>query len=511
MSDDDTQDEAHKRRFARRSKAAAAGLHLPSEDELLLGMSYFDNTLHTDIREWTVRVLSAIARRKQDAFVPVRHALETLAIDQCPEHIEALIEGLHGASHERWKAREAHLWRCVIYLAAYGDEKAVAILTGRLASRALGQIRHAGKTRWAWEALAWATKIGEAEHETADGFDRIGTIDMKWLARYFRNALSVVETRKDAVKASSSDGGQTASPDGGQRNAEALCPDGHVVVIRSIGNETTSEGKKVAREFDGFVGRPIRLHGVADLTEVRTRLVGEFPHAAELIDVVINPIAGRSHVGWRPTVFVGEPGSGKTRLARRLAEELRLPFELISCGGMSDSAIGGTARRWQTGEAALPIVAIRRHDIANPLIILDEVEKVSSRRDNGAVHDVLVGLFEKETASSWHDPYLETACDVSQVCWLMTVNDIHHLPAVLRDRCRILRMPEPGPEHLSPLAGSLLEQHYRNAGLDPRWAVPLDGVELTALQDNWSGGSLRKLDRMIAAIVRTRTETASMQ
>jgi len=149
-------------------------------------------------------------------------------------------------------------------------------------------------------------------------------------------------------------------------------------------------------------------------------------------------------------------------------------------------------------------MTVRRHECAGPVIILDEIEKVATSRHNGAVHDVLIGLFEPETSSRWHDPYVQASCDLSHLTWLMTANAIEPVPTVLRDRCRILRFPEPGPEHLPVLATRILERLYGELGHDPRWATPLDGVEFDELARAWPGGSLRTLERLVEGMVEAR-------
>ncbi|MCK5749750.1 MAG: AAA family ATPase, partial [Oricola sp.] len=286
---------------------------------------------------------------------------------------------------------------------------------------------------------------------------------------------------------------------------------GAVIVIDSIGNGSTSQGKRVAGEFASLLNRPLPLSWVPDLADVRSVLVEEFPYAEALVNKVLNPLAGRRHVWIHPTIFVGPPGCGKSRFVRRLSEELRVPYEMISCGGMSDSAIGGASRRWTSGEPSIPVMAVRRHECAGPIIILDEVEKVATSRHNGNAHDVLLGLLEGETARRWHDPYIEAECNLGFVMWLMTANAVEPIPAVLRDRCRVLRFPLPGPEHVSALAPRILEGLYLEAGHDPRWAAPLDPVELEVLASAWSGGSIRSLKRFLEGLLEAREQERSRQ
>ena len=250
--------------------------------------------------------------------------------------------------------------------------------------------------------------------------------------------------------------------------------------------------------------RRLPLPHAPDLAAVRTGLTTEFPWVVSIADEMLKWLVGREHVHLRPVILLGIPGCGKTRFARRLIEELGVPYELVSCGGLSDSALGGTARRWLSGEPSLAVMAVRRHQCAGPAIILDEIEKVGTSRHNGNVHDVLIGLLEKETSARWFDPYVESNCDLSHLSWLMTANEVESVPAVLRDRCRILRFPEPGPEHLPFLASRILERHYLEQGHDPRWATPLEGYEIEALSRAWTGGSIRKLERLVEILVETR-------
>nr|WP_289624920.1 AAA family ATPase [Sinorhizobium sp. 7-81] len=237
-----------------------------------------------------------------------------------------------------------------------------------------------------------------------------------------------------------------------------------------------------------------------ELTVVRARLIAEFPYALAIVDKVLEGLSGRPNVHLRPIILLGAPGSGKTQFARRLTEELGTPCVLISCGGLSDSAIGGTARRWSSGEPSLAVMVVRQHECAGPVVILDEIEKIGTSRHNGNVHDVLIGLFEPQTSSRWHDPYLQAHCDLSHVSWLMTANSVEPIPAALRDRCRILRFPSPGADQLPLLATRILERLYIEAGYDPRWATPIEGFELDALASVWTGGSIRTLERLVEGL-----------
>lgn len=93
----------------------------------------------------------------------------------------------------------------------------------------------------------------------------------------------------------------------------------------------------------------------------------------------------------------------------------------------------------------------------------------------------------------------------------MTANEVEPIPSVLRDRCRVLRFPEPGAEHLPVLAVRIMERLYADLAQDPRWATPLEGFELGAVAAGWSGGSIRKLERILEQLIEVRDQQRPLQ
>ncbi len=281
------------------------------------------------------------------------------------------------------------------------------------------------------------------------------------------------------------------------------------VVVREIGLPGTKEGKDIQKAFQDIAAKALPLAPKPELPTVRSALMAEFPYAQAVIDAMLGDLVPRSTSFVRPTVLVGTPGSGKTRFARQILTLLGIPHEVVSCGGIADGSFGGTARRWSTGEPALPVGAFARHKHAGPGIVLDEVEKVGVSRHNGNAHDVLLGFFERETNRAFFDPYLQADCDLSHVSWLATANSLEGVSAPLRDRCRITMFPEPGPEHLAALAPRVIAELLADQGLDARWASPLEGYEMDALAAAWPGGSMRKLRRLVEAVLAARVLPAA--
>jgi hypothetical protein len=499
--------DSHDRHFGRRLRAAMEGVHLPSEEELLRGMSFFRDDRNDDIREYAERLSRRIRKRGNHTLEPLAAALEELTVEQSEHGVQSLVKTLDGMEDMKGVPADACQLRCRYYLAAFGDPAAAASVAGEAASIAMADINARDDLRMVGRALAWAAMSRTLMQARAlDAFyaPRRSLFNMLYgYERDFEAALQrfKISRKQEQNEAAAVDGVATAAEDEAKAGPERT---GSAIVFTSVGNDATSEGKRVVKEFEEFLQRPLPLPDTPDLAAVRTRLTTEFPWAASIADAVLTALVGRDHVRLRPTILLGVPGCGKTRFARRLIEGLGVPYELVPCGGLSDSALGGTARRWSSGEPSLAVMAVRRHECAGPAIILDEIEKVGSSRHNGNVHDVLVGLLEKETSSRWFDPYVEATCDLSHLSWLMTANEVGSIAAVLRDRCRILRFPEPGPEHLHFLASRILEQLYLDRGHDPRWATPLEGFEIEALRSAWPGGSIRKLQRLVEMLVEAR-------
>lgn len=503
MSSKDSPD----RHFSRRLTAALQGLHLPSEDELLRGMNFFRNELDEDIREYAERLSRRIRKRGDLALTSLAAALEELTVEQSEDGVQSLVECLDGVEEVNGVPIEACRLRCQYYLASFGDPDAAASIASQAATVALRDINESDNLRMAGRALGWGVMARTLAHAAKvhglHASRRSLSHTLHGYERDFEAAIQrAVRKREPEQKKVPADDAFVLDLE--DETVGAADVNGSVVVFTSIGNNTTSEGKRVVKEFEKSVQRRLPLPIAPDLAAVRTRLTTEFPWAMSIADEMLKGLVGREHVLIRPTILLGPPGCGKTRFSRRLIEELGVPYELVSCGGLSDSAIGGTPRRWSSGEPSLAVMAVRRHECAGPAIILDEIEKVGNSRHNGNVHDVLVGLLEKETSSRWFDPYVESNCDLSHITWLMTANEVESVPAVLRDRCRVLRFPEPGPEHLSVLASRILEKLYLEQGHDPRWATPLEGDEIEALVRAWKGGSIRKVVRLVEMLVETR-------
>ncbi|QZN99651.1 AAA family ATPase [Chenggangzhangella methanolivorans] len=206
---------------------------------------------------------------------------------------------------------------------------------------------------------------------------------------------------------------------------------------------------------------------------------------------------------------MGDPGGGKSRLARRVAERLHLPVATLDAGTCNDQAVTGSPRRWYSAYPSLPLATIAAHRVPNPALVVDEIEK-AGRSSAGSLHDSLLSLLEPLTARAWRDQYLDAEVDLSGVSWICTANTLDGIPAPLRNRLRILRLPRPAAEHLPVLTASVLRDIAHERGEDERFLPPLDGEELSALAAAWGdSGSVRTLRRFVEALLAARRATTN--
>ncbi len=228
-------------------------------------------------------------------------------------------------------------------------------------------------------------------------------------------------------------------------------------IVRT-GNRELDERLKLFREE--LSEQPLPLIQTPDLAPIRTKLVAILPHLEAVIDRILNAMSPHRSINIPPVLLVGRPGCGKTTLAQELALLLALPAVTFDVAGVSDANFLGVDMRWNTGAAGLHLDLISSDKIANPLIIMDEIEKMGGSIRNGDARKVLMGLLEPRRSQAFFDPFLGRPIDVSAMNWIFTANTTKGIPVPFQNRIEIIRCSSPKRIHIDQLAPQLLESIY---------------------------------------------------
>jgi hypothetical protein len=275
------------------------------------------------------------------------------------------------------------------------------------------------------------------------------------------------------------------------------------MVLPALPLAGSREARQALDAFEAIEALPLPLVPVPDLVAVRARLLRQLPHWESIIDAVLRQLGTRPYAQLR-LLLVGPPGVAKTYGAGLILEALGIPHRAIDCGSLSDAMVMGSSRKWSNGAPGSIWDLILAHRTAGPGLVLDEIEKASGSNRNGDIRRSLLGLLEPQRAAALLDPYLEVPVDLSGVSVILTANSLHGLSRPLLDRLQVVAVPTPGPEHLEPLASSLLRTVYRESTGDERWADPLTGGEIDLLRQHWRSGSIRSLRCLVEQVVSTR-------
>lgn len=243
-----------------------------------------------------------------------------------------------------------------------------------------------------------------------------------------------------------------------------------------------------------------------DLTHARKVLDHDHYGLEKVKERIIEALAVRSlsEGSYGQTLcLVGPPGVGKTSVAKSVASAMGRSFARISLGGTSDEAEIRGHRKTYIGAMPGRIVnAIKQAGTQNPIILLDEIDKLGSDY-KGDPSSALLEVLDGEQNSTFVDRYIEIEFDLSKVMFITTANDVSTIPAPLLDRMEIIELPGYTNEEKFNIAKKhLIPKQAKLHGLNGR-TFKINDKALYALIDGYTReAGVRKLEQKIAALCR---------
>ncbi len=210
--------------------------------------------------------------------------------------------------------------------------------------------------------------------------------------------------------------------------------------------------------------------------------------------------------------FIGPPGIGKTSLGKSIAAAIHRKYVRVSLGGVHDeSEIRGHRKTYIGAMPGRILQSIRKAKSGNPVMILDEIDKVGADH-RGDPSSALLEVLDPEQNNTFYDNYLELEYDLSKVLFIATANNINNIPAALRDRLEVIDLSGYAVEEKIEIAKRhLMPREKEMHGLKETSFKMSDTVLQKVIEEYTRESGVRELNRQIASIMRYQAKELVMK
>ena len=157
----------------------------------------------------------------------------------------------------------------------------------------------------------------------------------------------------------------------------------------------------------------------------------------------------------------------------------------------------GLARGWSSSRPGGILQLMAVEGVANPLILIDELEKASTSNHNGRIWDVMLQMLEPATSRNYLDECLQVSCDLSKVSWIATANELSMLPAPLLDRFTVILVEPPDESHFMTLVNGAVSNFANELGNDVRMLPAFEIDDLDFIKRSKNPREINRVVRLI--------------
>lgn len=256
-----------------------------------------------------------------------------------------------------------------------------------------------------------------------------------------------------------------------------------------------SKKQEYAQGFNNLTNY-LPLTSLPSFEELKTHLESlktEMPNFAPIIDMLSAGFALQTRSAkppilyLRPLLIIGPPAIGKTRFVKKLAALLGASWSMMIPSGEADNRnFAGTARGFSSGHPSWAVEQIQKLNCANPILVLDEIEKAGGSSINGFLAHSLLPFLETESSKIYNDPFLGGPMDLSGISWVLMANTVDGLSEPLRSRVNIVKVRPPGPEMFGIIFQNVLTEISEDLGIDRRLLPNIPPAYVAWLKDEYS-------------------------